>query len=163
MTEDDFDQADIDRFWRTIDAAGRDRERLRAALMSMTKEEVYQFQDIFVEMAVELRGEPHTFYVAPGESEDGIEDISNWVVSQGRKQYEAVLADPQPDARRGRVGRSDDPLPGRLRRLLAALRRGTRCDVTRRRATDPDVTLSDERFAADPHAAAPWHRHCASI
>ena len=94
MPEDDIDQADIDRFWRTVDAAGRDRERLRAALMAMTKEEVHRFQDIFVEMAVELRGEPHTFHVAPGVSEDGLEDISNWVVSQGRKQYEAVLADP---------------------------------------------------------------------
>ncbi len=94
MTEDDFDQADIDRFWRTVDATGRDRERLRTALMWMTKEEVHQFQDIFIEMAVELRGEPYTFHVAPGESEDGLEDISNWVVSQGRKQYEAVLADP---------------------------------------------------------------------
>jgi hypothetical protein len=94
MTGDDFGQAAVDRFWRTVDAAGRDRERLRAALMSMTKEEVHQFQDIFIEMAVELRCEPYTFHVAPGESEDGLEDISNWVVSQGREQYEAVLADP---------------------------------------------------------------------
>jgi hypothetical protein len=94
VTEDDFGQADVDRFWRTVDAAGRDRERLRAALMLMTKDEIDQFQDIFVEMAVELRGEPYTFHVAPGESEDGLEDISNWVVSQGREQYEAVLGDP---------------------------------------------------------------------
>ncbi|CCH35394.1 hypothetical protein BN6_81770 [Saccharothrix espanaensis DSM 44229] len=62
--------------------------------MSMPKEEVHQFQDIFIEMAVELRGEPYTSHVAPDESEDDIEDSSNWVVSQGREQYETVLADP---------------------------------------------------------------------
>jgi hypothetical protein len=91
---DQWGQEDVDWFWRTIDSAGQGRERLRELLMSFSKEEVYRFQDIFLEMAAELRDEPYTFYVSPGESEDGVEDISNCVVSSGRSTYEAVISEP---------------------------------------------------------------------
>lgn len=94
MTGDQWNPGEIDWFWRTIDSAGRDRERLRELLMSLSKDDVYKFQDMFLEMAVELRDEPYVFHVAAGESEDGLEDISNWVVSQGRELYEAVIGEP---------------------------------------------------------------------
>ncbi len=47
-----------------------------------------------MELAAELKDEPYTHYAGPDESENGLEDIANWVVSQGRERYEAVVAEP---------------------------------------------------------------------
>ena len=52
--------------------------------MSAPREDVYRFQKEFVEASVELQTEPFTDYME--ESEDSAEDVSHWVVSQG-KQY----------------------------------------------------------------------------
>lgn len=94
VSDSQWSPVEIDWFWRVVDSAARSRDRLRGLLMSPVMDDVYKFQDIFLEMAVELRDEPYTFHVHPGESEDGVEDISNWVVSQGRVYYEAVVREP---------------------------------------------------------------------
>lgn len=94
MTQEHFTEADEDWFWQIIHDAGGDKERLRQILHGLSKEEVYRFQDIFVEMATELQDEPYTMYVGEDESEDGIADIANWVVSQGKEAYQSVLNQP---------------------------------------------------------------------
>ncbi len=85
---------DADWFWHVIARADRSKERLRDIFQGLTKEEVYKFQDLFLEMAVELQDEPYSHYVGPDESEDGLADISHWLVSQGRSRYTAVLEKP---------------------------------------------------------------------
>ncbi|HEX7305811.1 DUF4240 domain-containing protein [Lentzea sp.] len=82
-------------FWDVVRQAGRSRDRLRAALARLDRAEIHRFQDIFVELATELQDEPYTAHVDADESEDGVEDIANWVVSQGCATYEQVLGNPR--------------------------------------------------------------------
>ena len=85
-----------DWFWDIIERAGDSRDKLRSILSEMGKDEIYRFQDEFLEAAAQLRDEPFSDLIyASGESEDGLDDISKWVVSQGRHYYDAVLANPE--------------------------------------------------------------------
>jgi hypothetical protein len=81
-----------DWFWGLIDQAATSPERLRMLLLPLSRKELYAFQDEFVELASQIRGEPYDAFMEP--SEDGIEDITDWAVSQGRTYYLGVLDDP---------------------------------------------------------------------
>lgn len=82
-----------DWFWDIVHRAEKSRPKLRELLTNMTKEEVYRFQKEFVEASVELQTEPFIDYMA--ESEDGVEDVSHWVVSQGKSYYLRVWSRPE--------------------------------------------------------------------
>jgi hypothetical protein len=92
---DDNGQSGDDWFWQVVAQANHSPDRLREILRQFSKEQIYQFQDTFVEMSTELQDEPYTDYVDPDESEDGIEDIAHVVVSRGRDEYERVLSTPE--------------------------------------------------------------------
>ncbi|CAM3464940.1 ferredoxin [Sphingobacterium prati] len=62
--------------------AEHSRERLKEILFSVTKEEIIRFQEEFVEASVEFQSEPYIDFME--ESEDGIADIANWIVSNGK-------------------------------------------------------------------------------
>lgn len=94
VTDPEPTEEELDRFWRRIEQAEGDQAKLRDILMKIPKAEVYSFQNSFIEMTAELQDEPYINYIGPDESEDGLADISRWVVSQGRSTYESVLADP---------------------------------------------------------------------
>jgi ferredoxin len=61
--------------------------------MEFSKDNIVAFQEIFVDLAAELQCEPFTDYIE--ESEDGVEDVSHWVVSKGRTYYEKILKHPE--------------------------------------------------------------------
>lgn len=82
-----------DWFWDIVNESDQDENKLREILTGMDKNDIYRFQDLFVEAAVELRYEPFTNFTES--SEDGIEDISNWVVSQGKAYYAEILKHPE--------------------------------------------------------------------
>lgn len=79
-------------FWSIIDLVQRNRAELKTILSNFTKEEIYAFQDHFVEMSTEFQDEPYTDYMES--SEDGQEDVAHWVVSGGKKYYEQILEEP---------------------------------------------------------------------
>lgn len=79
-------------FWNMIDQAKENREVLRIILSNLCKDEIILFQEQFVDAAAELQDEPFTDYME--ESEDGIEDISHWIVSKGKAYYTDILAHP---------------------------------------------------------------------
>lgn len=81
-----------DRFWELIDLAQKDRQKLRELLKTLPREEVYAFQDEFLEAAAELQDEPYVDHMEP--SEDGIQDISEWIVSQGRDVFVRAIREP---------------------------------------------------------------------
>lgn len=81
-----------DWFWDIISQANENREALRIILSNLDKDEIIQFQEQFVDAAVELQDEPFTDYME--ESEDGIEDISHWIVSKGKAYYADILDNP---------------------------------------------------------------------
>ncbi|MDF2477099.1 MAG: ferredoxin [Sphingobacterium sp.] len=80
-------------FWSIIKKADRNKEKLKEILSSFTKEEVIRFQENFMEVSVELQDKPYTDYME--ESEDGVEDIANWVVSNGLDLYLSVTENPK--------------------------------------------------------------------
>lgn len=82
-------------FWNIINQASRSRENLRNFLSTMEKEELIRFEDEFLEASAQLNDDPYLQYTDPDESEDGVEDIINWVVSQGKDLYTKILNNPQ--------------------------------------------------------------------
>ncbi len=95
MTDVDRSGDDLTWFWGIVERSHQDRDQLRSILSQLSKEQIYTFQDTFVEMAAELQDEPYSMHIAPDESEDGLADISHWVVSQGEDFYDRVLDDPE--------------------------------------------------------------------
>ncbi len=85
---------DVDWFWDVIEESSASRDRLREILERLPKDAIYKFQDLFLDFAAELQDEPYRSHLGPDESEDGLEDAAQWVVSQGRVRYEAVLTEP---------------------------------------------------------------------
>ena len=60
--------------------------------MKIEKEDIRRFQEEFLDLASELTVPPFDAFVE--ESEDGLTDVAEWVVSQGKAVYKSVLADP---------------------------------------------------------------------
>ncbi|XXY46482.1 DUF4240 domain-containing protein [Sorangium sp. So ce269] len=93
--QEGFQPTDIsDWFWDLIRRADKDREKLRGILSTLSRDEIYRFHREFEEASVELQASPFLEYIDEDESEDGVEDIANWVVSQGFDHYQAVWRDP---------------------------------------------------------------------
>ncbi len=78
--------------WQIIYEADKNPSKLFDILMQKSEEEICNFQGEFIQAAADLRDEPFTDYMQ--ESEDGIEDISLWVVSQGKEYYLNILENP---------------------------------------------------------------------
>ncbi|SHG91616.1 DUF4240 domain-containing protein [Pedobacter caeni] len=86
------DDKNSDWFWDIILRAGQSRPKLKAILSAFSKEELLKFQEEFVEASVELQDDPYLEFME--ESEDGVEDIANWVVSKGKSYYDHILQHP---------------------------------------------------------------------
>jgi hypothetical protein len=96
-------------FWGIIDLVQGDRDELKTILNNFTREELEQFQDHFIDLSAELQDEPYTDYMEP--SEDGVEDISHWIVSRGKKYYDGIVSKPE-NAPRSVEGKSEEILYG---------------------------------------------------
>jgi hypothetical protein len=83
----------LDWFWNLISAAQRNRSELERILRGLSREDLVHFDHCFYILATDLEGPTYTRHL-PDLSEDGVKDIAEWVVTQGREYYEAVLADP---------------------------------------------------------------------
>ena len=84
-----------DWFWQQIDLARADRERFRQAVREMSRDDLIGFAQTYDLAAAEFRAEYYVEHVAPGLSEDSIDDIASWIVAQGRDHYVQVLCDPR--------------------------------------------------------------------
>lgn len=79
-------------FWNIIAKSGLRREKLKDILMKLDRKDILVFQTLFVDFSVELQDEPYIDNME--ESEDGIEDIANWIVSNGKEYYNKILSNP---------------------------------------------------------------------
>ncbi|MGJ1264708.1 DUF4240 domain-containing protein [Sphingobacterium spiritivorum] len=79
-------------FWSLIKKANLDRDTLRGLLANFSKDDLIKFQEEFIDASVELQEAPFTDYME--ESEDGVEDIANWIVSNGKAFYFHILNNP---------------------------------------------------------------------
>jgi hypothetical protein len=90
-----FDPNEIsDWFWSIIDDARGSRQAMESRLHHLEKDEITRFQNEFLEAAVQLADEP--FLVHLGDiSEDTMQDVAEWVVSQGKQFYVDVWNSPK--------------------------------------------------------------------
>lgn len=82
-------------FWRIIDGAAGDRKRLVELLDQLNRGALGRFIWTFSYAITELCTDTVREAMAPRESEDGMSDLAEWVISKGERYYQAVLADPQ--------------------------------------------------------------------
>ncbi len=93
-------------FWNLIDSSRRGVaddpdahiESLTAALAELPESEIIDFDRIFTELwfkAYTWELWAAAYIIGGGCSDDGFMDFRGWLISRGRKVYEAALADPQ--------------------------------------------------------------------
>ncbi|WP_338871433.1 DUF4240 domain-containing protein [Myxococcus stipitatus] len=93
-----------EQFWEIVHRANGQASELRRILWEMTEAEIAQFNEEYVRTASVLRGEPFDVMLGAEVSEDGLMDISNWSVAQGREYYESILERPERILRYVRAG-----------------------------------------------------------
>ncbi len=83
-----------DNFWAVIEDARQDPKRFRERLKKMNRGRMIRFYWTYEELANQLRTERFLPHVDPDLSEDGVAELANWVVAQGKEYYRKVLESP---------------------------------------------------------------------
>jgi hypothetical protein len=91
----DVDPEVTDWFWDIIERADRSQEKLRRLLMELSRAEIERFQKEFVEAAIVFGEPPYIDFVDPDETEDDVETIGHWIVSQGKTRFIEILDNPE--------------------------------------------------------------------
>jgi hypothetical protein len=100
MTSDQ-ERPDIpDEFWQTIEIARASTLRYRNLLKKMEPRQLVDFYWVYESASAWLKDERYVDYMSPKLSEDGIDDLAQWVVEQGKDYYERVLSHPEEVPRR---------------------------------------------------------------
>jgi len=84
-----------DDFWDLVELGRRDRDRYRARLRELDGAALVRWYWTFDRLAGWLRDRPYTDHMDPELSGDGIDDVAQWVVAQGRDAYFDVIAHPE--------------------------------------------------------------------
>jgi len=82
-----------DRFWALVEQSEGDAEQLKTILLALPAEDICAFSLTLDDMMYAL--DRRNIHDVTDGSEDGFEYVRLWIISQGRKYYESVLADPQ--------------------------------------------------------------------
>lgn len=80
-------------FWDVIAKAQENDNDFKTLVQEMSRDEVIQFYQEFVEAAADLCTTRHLDYLADA-SEDTVQDITEYVVSKGRNYYKEVCDHP---------------------------------------------------------------------
>lgn len=83
-----------DEFWELVKLARTDSDRYLETLKGMDREALIHFYWMYENAAGEFKFAPYIEYVSPQLSEDGIDDVAQWVVAQGREYYWDVINHP---------------------------------------------------------------------
>jgi hypothetical protein len=86
--------ASDDAFWQLIERGKSDPERFRTVLGELTREGLIDFRAQFLIKSLDLITEEFENELDEY-SEDGREEVAEWVVSQGKAFYEQVRANPR--------------------------------------------------------------------
>lgn len=79
-----------DTFWEMIALARQNREQFRTRLKEMDRESLTHFCWTYEITAADFKYEPYINYL-DSKSEDGIDDISQWIIGQGKDYYMRIL------------------------------------------------------------------------
>lgn len=81
-------------FWEAIEKAHGSRELFRAALASLSREQLIQAYAYYQDLALVFSSPKYVAHMTPGMSEDGALDVGAWIVSQGREFFRDVYFHP---------------------------------------------------------------------
>lgn len=94
MSEENIPDTVPEEFWAIIEEAQQDPERFRQMLKKMSRVRMIRFYWTYEELANRLRTDRYSPYLQPDLSEDGVAELANWVVAQGKSYYRTVLDHP---------------------------------------------------------------------
>lgn len=115
---------DIDgAFWTIIRKSAKDRKKLAALLETMERDDILEFHREFFDAGKFLSQPPYLDHMAPGTSEDGADDVSRWVVAQGKEYCLDVCRPPGEDAEGRAAALAGAPVLRDLEGVLQALQR----------------------------------------
>jgi hypothetical protein len=83
-----------DTFWNIINRAQKDRSKLKAILLEFDREDLNRFRYQYKEAAYYLTDDRFVKYML-GRSEDDIEDLTEWVVGQGKEYFMDIWNHPE--------------------------------------------------------------------
>lgn len=89
-----FEESPSEWFWDVIERAQRSQVCLEEILRNLRKDELIRFDHEFHQAACLLADTPYTNHL-PGYSEDSLDDLTQWIVSQGRAYYLQVRDHPE--------------------------------------------------------------------
>lgn len=81
--------------WDALEVARQDRARFREMLKEMSQGALVRLAWDYQESAVQLKTPAFLKHVDPELSEDGIFELANWVVGQGKQYYADVFEHPE--------------------------------------------------------------------
>lgn len=81
-------------FWELVALGRSDREAFQARLDSLNRRSLEDFCWAFLRAQTAISAPPFIDVIAAGLSEDELDTLTEWVVSQGRSFYEGILSDP---------------------------------------------------------------------
>src|SRR5438067_13874525 len=91
-----FTPEDIpDEFWSLVDLSKNNEDAFTEELRKLTQGSLIRFAWLLREGAALLQNEAHLRHVAPGLSEDALDDLFLWVMMQGKDFYTDVFYHPE--------------------------------------------------------------------
>lgn len=84
-----------EKFWYILDQAKKNKKKLYDILYAFERQEIIDFEYNFMKTALQLYDEPFLVQIGVERSEDIIEDICEWVVSQGKEYYFQIWNNPK--------------------------------------------------------------------
>jgi hypothetical protein len=94
MSEENITDNVPEEFWTIIDEARQDPNRFWELLKKMNRGKMIRFYWTYDELANRLRTDRYATYAHPDLSEDGLAELANWVVAQGKTYYRRILDHP---------------------------------------------------------------------
>jgi hypothetical protein len=95
MSKIEFPDSIPDEFWRAIEEARQDRMKFREILQKMNRGNILRFYWTYAELAIRIRTKRFSQHADPDLSEDGMDELANWVVAQGRDYYRNIILHPE--------------------------------------------------------------------
>jgi hypothetical protein len=95
MSDTKFPDSIPEEFWQVIEEAHQDRTKFREILKTMNRGQIVRFYWTYEELATRIRLEPYLDYADPDISEDGMAELANWIVGQGKEYYKKIFNHPE--------------------------------------------------------------------
>ena len=82
------------KFWDLVERFKTDPDAVEEQFREMSRDELRGFYKRWMEQAGDLQDDEFREHLPEDTSEDQLEDIANYVLSEGKKSYDSVMLDP---------------------------------------------------------------------